>query len=205
MLGDARGDDADRAGTGDQHVLADQVELQRAVRGVAVGVEEGGQLGGDLVGDRPQLGGRHGHVLGERAVAVHADADGVRAQVLAAGAAVAAVAADDVAFGGDAVADLVAGDAGADLHDAADELVADGEARLDRALAPLVPLVDVQVGAADGGFLDPDQHFVGTDLGHRHLFHPDALFGLALDQGFHCLRHGGSIGWPAKRAGKPQL
>jgi hypothetical protein len=44
VLADAGGDDADRAGAGDQHVLADDVELQRAVRGVAVGIEEGGQL-----------------------------------------------------------------------------------------------------------------------------------------------------------------
>src|SRR6185312_921309 len=146
----------------------------------------------------------HGHVLGERTVAVHADADGVRAQVLAAGAAVAAVAAHDVAFGGDAVADLVAGDTGADLHDAADELVADGEARLDRALGPFVPLVDVQVGAADRGLLQLDQHLIRADLGHRHLFHPDALFGLALDQGFHRLRHGESNGWPG-RAGKTPI
>ena len=75
------------------------------MRGVAVGIEERGQFAGDLVRDRPQVRGRHHDVFGERAVAVHADADGVRAQVLAAGAAVAAVAADDVAFGGDALAD----------------------------------------------------------------------------------------------------
>src|SRR3546814_10135900 len=64
-----------------------------------LGVEERGQLARDLVGDRPQVAGRHHDVFGERAVAVHADADGVRAQVLLAGAAVAAVAADDMALG----------------------------------------------------------------------------------------------------------
>jgi hypothetical protein len=200
VLGDAGGDDADRAGAGDQHVLADQVELQRAVRGVAVGVEERGQLGGDLVGDRPQVGGRHGHVFGERTVAVHADAHRVRAQVLAPGAAVAAVAAHDVALGRDAVADAVTGHARAHLHDAPDELVADGEAGLDGALAPLVPLVDVQVGAADRGLLQLDQHLVRADLGHRHFFHPDAGLGVALDQGFHRLRHGETC-CLARRAG----
>src|SRR5690606_9412924 len=89
VLADAGGDDADRAGTGDQHVFADNVELQRAVRGVAVRVEEGGQLRRDLVRDRPQGGGRHDDVLGEGAVAVHADAAGVRAPVLASAANVA--------------------------------------------------------------------------------------------------------------------
>ncbi len=45
-------------------------------------------------------------VLGEGARTVHADADGVAAQVTAPGAAVAAMAAGDVAFARDAVADL---------------------------------------------------------------------------------------------------
>src|SRR5690606_5032355 len=142
----------------------------------------GGQLRGDLVGDRPQVGRRHDDVLGEGAVAVDADADGVGAQVLAAAAAIAAVAADDVAFGGDALADAVALHAGAELGDAADELVADHQAGLDGALGPCVPFVDVQVGTADRGLFELDQHLVGAGTGHRDLFHPDALGGLALDQ-----------------------
>jgi hypothetical protein len=112
--------------------------------------------------------------------------------MLAARAAVAAMAADDMAFGRNAVADLVAGDAGADFDDAADEFMADGQAGLDRALRPFVPLVDVQVGAADRGLFHLDQHLVRADLRHGHLFHPDALFGLALDQGFHRLLAWGS-------------
>src|SRR5690606_36361121 len=153
------------------------------------GVEERGQFRRDLVGDRPQVGGRHHDVLGEGAVAVDADADGVRAQVLAAAAAVAAMAADDVAFGRDALADLVPGHARAELGDAADELVADDQAGPDRALAPLVPQIDVQVGAADGGLLDLDQDFVGPGHRHRYVLHPDALAGLALDQRFHHCGH----------------
>src|SRR5690606_4896508 len=114
------------------------------------------------------------------AVAVDADADGVRAQVRAPAAAVAAVAADDVALGGDALSDLVTAHARAQFGDAADELVADDQTRLDRALAPLVPQVDVQVGPADRGLLDLDQHLVGARRGNRDIFHPDALAGLAL-------------------------
>src|SRR5690606_95573 len=179
------GHDADRTGTGDQHVLADHVELQRAVRGVAVGVEERGQFAGDLVGDRPQVAGRHHDVLGERAIAVDADADGVRAQVLLAGTAVAAVPADDVAFGRDPLADGIAAHAGADFHDPADELVADHQPGLDRALAPLVPQVDVQVGAADRGFLELDQDLVRARLRDRDFLHPDAFGGFAFDQCLH--------------------
>src|SRR5690606_11177190 len=141
------------------------------------------------VRDRPQVGGRHHDVLGEGAVAVHADAHRVRAQVGAAAAAVAAVAADDVAFGRDALADAVAGHARAHFDHAADELVADHQAGLDGALAPFVPQVDVQVGAADGGLLDLDQDLVGTRLRDRHLLHPDAPGGFALDQRLHGSGH----------------
>jgi hypothetical protein len=183
------GDDADRAGAGDQHVLADQVELERAVRGVAVRIEESGELGRNLVRDRPQVRGRHRDVLGERAGAVDADADRVRTQVLLAGAAVAADAADDMAFGRDALPQCIPAHARTHVDDAADELVADDQTRLDHALRPLVPLVDVQVGAADRGLFELDEHLVRPDLGQRHLLHPDALGGLALDQRLHRLLH----------------
>ena len=190
VLADTGGDDADGAGAGDQHVFADDVELQRTVRGVAVGIEEGGQLAGNLVGNRPQVAGRHGHVFGEGAVAVDADADRVRAQVLATGTAVSAMAADDMAFGGDAITNAVAGDGRTQLDDAANKLVADDQPRLDRPLAPLIPLVDVQVGAADRGLFQLDQHLVGADLRHRYGFHPDTGTGFALDQRLHHLGHG---------------
>ena len=48
----------------------------------------------------------------------------------ASGAAVAALAAGEMAFGGDAVADLIVVDARAQLDDAADEFMADDQARL---------------------------------------------------------------------------
>src|SRR5690606_5197866 len=151
----------------------------------AVRVEERGQLARDLVRDRPQVAGRHHHVVGKRAVATDADAHGVGAQVLLAGAAVAAVAADQVALGRHPLAGLVARHAWPDRRDPADELVADHQPRLDRALAPFVPQVDVQVGAADRGLFHPDQHLVRPRRGNRDFFHPHALGGLALDQRAH--------------------
>src|SRR5690606_33107845 len=91
--------------------------------------------------------------------------------------------------GGNSLADLVAADARADFGDPADELVADDQPRLDRALAPFIPQIDVQVGAADRGLLELDQHFVGARNGHRDLLHPDAPGGLALDQRLHHPTH----------------
>ena len=63
----------------------------------------------------------------------------------------------------------------------------DGHRHLDRALRPLVPVVDVHVGAADGGLLHADQHIVRADRGLGDVRHPDARFCLGLDQCFHDL------------------
>jgi hypothetical protein len=73
----------------------------------------------------PDVGHGQRDVFGERARTVHAHAHGVRAQVAAAGQAVAAAAADHVAFAADQVAGEEVGHVGAGLDDPADEFVAD--------------------------------------------------------------------------------
>ena len=169
---------ADRAGAGDQHVLAEHVELRapcaprcrtdrrstgtsrdrwcghRATQTLVIGSDE---------------------VLGERAGAIDADALGVLAQMPPAGQAIAATPADDVPLAADDVADVEVLDVRADLDDLADELVADDHRHRDRLLGPGVPVVDVQVGAADAGPQDLDEHVVDADLRDRHFFQPEAL------------------------------
>ena len=70
---------------------------------------------------------------------------------------------DDDARDQDAIARLEAGDAGADLLDDADALVAEDAAGLH---GRHVALEDVQVGAADRGRRDPD-HRIGRRLQDR--------------------------------------
>ena len=108
------GHDADGAGAGDQHVLAQHGEGERGVHGVAEGIEDGGDVEIDALVVAPDVGHRQRDVFGERARAVHADAHGVRAQVAPAGEAVAAAAADHVAFAADDVAGEEIGHIGAD-------------------------------------------------------------------------------------------
>ncbi len=186
------GHDADGPGAGDQHVLADEVERQRTMRGIAEGVEAGGDFGGNFLRDQPEVRCRHRDVLGERAVAVHADAARVCAQMPASCAAIAAHAAGDVAFCGNPVANGIVVHAGTELDDLSDELVADDERRTNRSLRPLVPVVDVQIGAADGGLLHLHQHLVGGHARHRHVFHPDARLGGSFDKCLHVVPAAGS-------------
>ncbi len=108
----------------------------------------------------------------------------VRAKVATAGHAIAAAAADDVAFAGDDHAWLIVVDVVADLDDLADKFVADDHRHRDRLLRPLVPLIDVDVGAADRGAFDADLHVVRTRIWLRHIFKPQATGGLAFDQRF---------------------
>src|SRR6185295_7989677 len=128
---------------------------------------------------------RHGDVLGEGAVPVHADAHRVAAEVALARPAVAAVAAGDVALGGDALALGEAGDRAAQPGHLAGELVAHGDGHRHRLLRPLVPAVDVDVRAADGRLADADQHVVGPHLRHRDLLHPQPRLRLLLHQRLH--------------------
>ena len=125
MAGDGGGHDADRPGAGDQHVLADEIEGERGVHGVAERIEDRAELVVDRVGQRHDVEGRDLHVFGEGAGHVDADALGLRIEVVAAGAAGAAPHADDVALAGHALADLEVRALRADRDDLAGIFVAD--------------------------------------------------------------------------------
>ena len=79
-----------------------------------------------------------------------------------AGAALQALAAGDVHLGGNEVAFFYAGHFVAECDDLAAKFVSGDERRLDAALGPAVPLVDVEVGAADGGDFYFYQDFVAS-------------------------------------------
>ncbi len=132
----------------------------------------------DLIVDRrrqlERVERRDDEVFGERAGPVHADADGVAAQVAASGAAVAAVAAGDVTLARDAIARLEARDFAADLHDLAAVFVPDRHRHRDGLLRPGVPVIDVHVRAADGAALDADQDVVRAGDGFGDLLQVDA-------------------------------
>ena len=82
---------------------------------------------------------------------VDPDALGPGALHAPAGNAVAAPPADQVALAAHEVAYLEVVDVDAELHDLADELVADDERDRDVRLRPRVPRIDVQVRPADAG------------------------------------------------------
>ena len=94
----------------------------------------------------------------------------------AAGEAVAAAAADDVAFAGDKLADGEVGDVRAEGYNFADELVADDEPLTDGGFGPDVPLINVEIGAADAGEEDADFDVVDAHFGFGDVMEPEAAF-----------------------------
>jgi hypothetical protein len=179
--------DADGAGAGDQNVFAEHVEGEGGVNGIAEWVEDGGDFTIDVRLVMPDI--RHGDrdKFGECAGAIDADSPGVSAKMAASGETVAAASAHDVAFGTDDVAGVEVLHVRADLDDFTDELMADSHGDGNGLLRPGVPLVDVQVGAADAGLVDANEDVVDGDGRDGHVLQPQARFLLRLHECFHGL------------------
>jgi hypothetical protein len=126
---DGDGHEADGAGAGDEHVFAEDRERERGVDGVAEGIEDGGDSSSMPSWWRQML------VMGSAMYSAKAPGRLTPtpcvygAEMAAAGEAVAAASAGDVAFAADEVAGIEVGDVGADFGDFADEFVADDQGR----------------------------------------------------------------------------
>ncbi len=177
--------DADRPGAGDQHVFADEVEREGRMHGIAERIQDGAELVVDVVGQRHDVEARHLDVFGEGARNIDPDAAGLGIEMEAAATRGAALHADDVALARHALPDLETTHGGADLDDLARIFVPHHHGHRDGAAGPLVPAVDMDVGAADPGLVDPDQHVVGADHREGFVAEPQSGFGFRLDQGFH--------------------
>src|SRR5213075_854391 len=101
----------------------------------------------------PHVGHRQGEVLGESSRAIDADALRERAKMSPAGEAIATPPAHDVPLAAHDLAGEKIGDVRTDLDDLADELVADDHRHGNGLGRPRVPLVDVDVGAADASLV----------------------------------------------------
>ena len=154
----------------------------------------GSKMDWDVAGDSrfvvPDVGDRQGQVLGEGSRPVDAHAVGIHAEVAAAGQAVAALAADQVPFAADDIADLEVLDVASQFNDSPHEFVSDHHRDGHGLLGPGVPVVDVYVRSADSRTEDFDEDVVDPDLRHGYVFQGQAGLRFRLDQRFHGLHHG---------------
>src|ERR1044071_2933141 len=144
------GKKSDGPATGDGHGLGRNLAGQHGMDGIAQRIEDGGVLQRDSGIELPDIRFGDDDVFGEGAVGVDADNFDVLTDVSFAGAALQALAASHVHLGGNEVALLDAGDFVAKGRYLAAELVSWNQRRMDAILRPAVPVVNVQVGAADG-------------------------------------------------------
>ena len=185
VASDRRRHEADRTRPGDEHVLTDEVERQRRVCGVAERVEDRRDVVRDVVGQREDVLCGNGDVFGEGTLTGDADADVVVAEVAAACPAVAAVATGHVPFDRDTLTHLEPVGLRAEPNDLTGELVTDHHRHRDRLLCPLVPFVDVQIGAADRCLRHPDEDVTIGGTRDLDLLHPQSAFRPGLDEGLH--------------------
>src|SRR5580692_5137929 len=102
---------------------------------------------------------------------------------------IAAPAADYVTLAADDIAGEEIVDIRAHFDDFAYELVPDRHGHRDGALRPLIPFVDMHVGAADAGAQHLDQYVADADLRRLDFFQPQPRFAPALHQCFHIHHH----------------
>ncbi len=179
------GHDADGASAGDEHVFAEDREGQRGVDSVAKGIEDGGDARIDAGVMAPDVGHGQRDVLGESTGTIDADPLGVGAQVTAARHAVATATADNVALAADQIAGMEVVDVRADSHDFADKFVADSHWYGDGLLRPLVPLINVHIGATDASVVDAYEYVVDADPWLGDVLEPEAFDCFAFDKRFH--------------------
>ncbi len=178
-------------------VLSFDVGGEGGVDGIAKVLAQHGHFGGHVGRIDPAVLPRHGDVLRKRTVAIDADDLGFRRHVAQVAFVILAVVVDDVAFARDEIAHFALGDFAAHLHDvAADFVTLDQRHGFHASLRPGVPVVDVQIGAADRCGADFDQNVIRAD--HRDVALQQGEAGLAFgfDQGFHGVAHTHSLrGW----------
>jgi hypothetical protein len=76
------------------------------------------------------------------------------------------------------------GDVGTNFDDFANELMANHHRDGNGLLRPIIPAVDMQIGAADGGAPDTYQDVIDPDRRNRDVLQPQSGLGVLLDESF---------------------
>src|SRR5215470_6974906 len=180
---------SDGAATGDSDGFGCDLAGEDCVHGIAERVEDGGVLLRDFGVEFPDVRFGDDNVFGEGAVGVHADDFHVLADVGFTGAALQAFSAGDVHFRGNEVTFFHAGDFVTEGDDFAAEFVAGNEGRVDAALGPAIPFINMKVGAADGGYFDFYEDVGTSEAWDFDLANVHARRGLRLDDRQHAFGH----------------
>ena len=181
----------DRSATSDSNRLGRNLSRQHAVHGVSQRIQNRRVLLRNGRIELPDIRFRNHHVFGKRPVGIHADDLHVLADVGFAGAALQTLAAGHVHLRGNKVAFFHAGDFVAEGRHLAAKFMAGNQGRMNPVLRPAVPLVNVQISAADGSDFYLDQHIVPAKRRNLDFADLRARRGFRLDHREHRFLHEG--------------
>src|SRR5262249_15830482 len=167
---------------------------QNGVYRVSQGIKNRGILFGDRRIKLPDVRLGDDYVLGECTVRVNPDDLYVLTDVRFTGPALQAFATRHMHLGGNEIAFLHGGHFIAEGNDFPTEFMARNERRMDPALRPAVPFVNMQVGSADGSYLDFDQHILPSEARHLNSANPSPGSSFRLNYRQHGLCHTFSAG-----------
>jgi hypothetical protein len=185
MFSDRRGHDTYRACSGDQNVLAKNLERKGRMNRIAKRIKYRGYVEINALVVFPDIRERDRHKLGETTIRVYAVTKRIRTFVTTASETIATTAADQVPFNTDYVTNVEVIDVRTDLDDLAYEFMAQDRRNLYRALSPSVPVPNMYVGTTNTGPFYFDEHIVYANGRFWNVFQPEALFRLALNYRLH--------------------
>jgi len=105
------------------------------------------------------------------------------------GKTIAAMSTSDVTFADNKIARRKAFHVIADKIDHADKFMADRHRHRNRFLRPWVPIIDVDVCAADGCLHDANEHIVTVNFGNGNFFEPKPWLGPAFHDRLYRFLH----------------
>ena len=149
VLANWNGHATDRACTGDEDVLADEIESQSGVDGIAKRIEAGKDIQRNGRIGVPCISRGNGDEFGPGTGAINADALRVRTKMTTAGETIPAMSAGDVAFPDDEVAFGKSAHICSHRCDLTDKFVADCHRHGNGLLRPIIPIINVNISAAD--------------------------------------------------------
>src|SRR5262249_32959179 len=144
------GEQTDGTGSGDRYGFRRDLAGEHGVHSISQRIENRSVLLGNGWIQLPDVGFWDLYELCEGAVSIHADDFYELADVRVAGTALQALAACDVHLGGNEISLFDAGDFAAVCDHLAAKFVSRDERRTYAALGPTIPIVDMQIGTADG-------------------------------------------------------
>ena len=109
------------------------------------------------------------------------------AQLATTSQAVAASTTDQMAFTTDQITDFEIIDVATEFNHMANEFVTDNQRHRNGALGPGIPIINMQISAADTGAIDANEHVVNANFGHWYVDQSESRCGGCFGDGFHAV------------------